>query len=130
MDGKIDEVFALEGSVVAAGEPLVRYQDPESMVVVVYPTPSTAAKLMVGEPCTVHCAADGCVRKARVLSVGSVWVEAPETMSGSAGGNRVAVTLTLEEQGSPLSANARVKAAFETDRWTAIKRGVLDWFSR
>ena len=42
----------------------------------------------------------------------------------------MAVTLTLEEQRSPLSANARVKAAFDTDRWTAIKQGVLNWFNK
>ncbi len=128
--GCIDEVLALEGSVVKAGDPLVRYHDPASMEVVVYATPSATAELSVGDPCTVHCSADGRVGKATILSIGRVWIEAPSGLGRSAGEDRVAVTLTIDDDVSPFSANATVKAAFETDRWTAFKQRVLDWFQR
>jgi multidrug efflux pump subunit AcrA (membrane-fusion protein) len=128
--GSIDEILALEGSVVKAGDPLVRYHDPASMELVVYATPSATAELMVGDTCTVHCSADGRKGQATILAIGHVWIEAPSGLGRSTGESRVAVTLTLNDEISPFSANARVKAAFETDRWTAFKQRVLNWAQR
>jgi len=98
--------------------------------VLLYATPSSAAKISIGEPCSVHCRDDGRRRAATVQSIGSVWIVPPDDLGFDADRARVAVTLTVDDEESPFSANARVKAAFETDRWTAVKVRVSDWFQR
>lgn len=128
--GVVDEILVLEGSVVEPGTPLARFHDSASSEVTIYASPSATAALAVGDPCSVHCPEDGRVAKATIHSIGHVWIEAPARLGRTSGQDRVAVTLTIDEERSPFSANARVKAAFQTDRWTALKQRVLDWFQR
>ncbi|QDV07917.1 hypothetical protein Poly30_34520 [Planctomycetes bacterium Poly30] len=128
--GVVDEILVLEGSIVGPGTALARFHDSASCEITIFASPSATSALAVGDPCSIHCPADGRVAPATIHSIGHVWIDAPEQLGRSSGQARVAVTLTLDEERSPFSANARIKAAFQTDRWTALKQRVLGWFQR
>lgn len=127
--GSVDEVLKLAGSVVERGEDLIRICDAQHSEIVAYATPSTAARIAVGDLCTVYCPDDGRRAAATVQSIGQVWIPAPEALKLGTGAF-VAVTMMIDDGISPFSADSRIKAAFETDRWTAVKARVSDWFER
>ncbi|MEM9378561.1 MAG: HlyD family efflux transporter periplasmic adaptor subunit [Planctomycetota bacterium] len=126
--GVVDELLAVIGEVVDVEQPLVRHRDTSAAHVVAYVSPATAADLMVGAECEVRCLPERTSAEASVVAVGGVWIQAPGVPERRRDERRVAVTLQLADGSHHFRADARVKAVFRADPWTAARRRVQNWF--
>jgi len=128
--GVVDEILEVEGAVIEPSTVLLRHRENANARVVAYVVPATAADLEVGARCEVRCVAEGTSAEAVIVAVGGVWIEPAGLPPGRSDEPRVAVTLRLAPDAMPFRANARIKAVFDSDPWTAARRRVLDWFDR
>ncbi|MEM6675745.1 MAG: HlyD family efflux transporter periplasmic adaptor subunit [Planctomycetota bacterium] len=126
-DGVVDEVLEAQGVVVEAGTVLLRHRDTRDAQIVAYVSPATAATLEVGATCEVRCVPEQTSAEAMITAVGGVWIEAQNVPARRSDERRVAVTVELAPEAPEFRANARVKAVFRSDPWTAARRRFLGW---
>lgn len=123
-DGLVERVFVGPGSVLEAGEPLVRTYDPTRMRVVAYLDRDGASRAWPGRPCRILGVREELELDGRVRSVDAVWAPCPPALPARAKGSTdmrlpVHVECVALDEKLQLRPNMRVRVLFKDEEHVA-----------